>query len=137
MNRRKMMPRHRRVETRPGRHKSSPANDVRIAIPEFMGRVAPVLDACTRLLITTASESRHFPVECSCMNDRLAAFTNLGVQVVICGALSTFLANFLKEKNIRLIYGISGDIEEVLQAYLQGYLHRDHFRMPGFIETSP
>ncbi|HDR15985.1 MAG TPA: hypothetical protein ENN79_10975 [Desulfobacteraceae bacterium] len=117
-----------------GRQKLSSGNNKRIAIPEFMGRVAPVLDACTRLLIID-SESRRLVVECSCMNDRLELFSNFGVQVVICGALSTFLSDFLEEKKIHLLYGISGDIEEVLQAYRQGYLHRDHFCMPGFLDT--
>ncbi|OPL15265.1 MAG: hypothetical protein AVO39_02395 [delta proteobacterium MLS_D] len=123
------------ARTENGFRTSFSGTDGRVAIPEFMGRVAPVLDACTRLLVID-SESCHFSIECSCMNDRLGSFTNHDVKVVICGALSSFFANFLKEKNIRLIYGISGDIDEVLAAYRRGYLHRDHFRMPGFIETT-
>ncbi|MBN2033757.1 MAG: hypothetical protein JW836_10805 [Deltaproteobacteria bacterium] len=109
----------------------SAEKDNRIAVPLFKGRVAPVLDTCSQLLVMDP-EMRCLTVECASLNDRVKLLQNLGIRVIVCGAVSEYLYNLLEEKKIRLISGISGDVEEVLQAYRDGRLHHPCFRMPGF-----
>ncbi len=110
-----------------------PRSGERTAIPVFRGRVAPVLDTCTCLVILN-SDLHRVSIECTCLQSRLQMFENLGIQVIICGAVSEFLSRLLQEKNVRMICGIAGDIDEVIQAYRTGRLHLACYRMPGLRE---
>jgi predicted Fe-Mo cluster-binding NifX family protein len=53
------------------------------------------------------------------------------VAVVICGAVGSVFHNLLAERNVEVVCGITGDIEEVIEAYLRGTLSQARFRMPG------
>jgi hypothetical protein len=106
----------------------------RAAIPVFRGRVAPVLDSCTQLWVLD-SQVRAVPLECACLRDRVRSLLDLGVEVVICGAVSDYLSRLLEKNHIRLVCGIAGDAQEVVRAYRQGRLHLACFRMPGFPEA--
>ena len=55
----------------------------------------------------------------------------LGVEVLICGAISRPLAEMITDSGIRLIPFLSGDVEEVIQAFLAGNLPNSAFLMPG------
>jgi hypothetical protein len=109
----------------------SAPDSARAAIPVFRGRVAPVLDTCTRLLVLEAG-SRELPVRCTCLTDRVEKLLDLGIQVVICGAVSTQLAAMLADSKISLICGIAGEVGEVTKAYRQGQLHLACYHLPGF-----
>lgn len=101
------------------------------AVPVFQGRVAPVLDTCTHLLVL-GPEPRRLPLACKGLADRVEMLQTLGVQVVICGALSQQLAALLAEKKIQVICGIAGDVPEVVRAYHRNRLHLPCFHLPGF-----
>lgn len=108
----------------------------RTAIPVFMGRVSPVLDTCTQLGLLEPGRKRNItcqtiPVKGKSIFERADEIKKLGVLVVICGAVSDALYNLLKESNIDLVCGITGDIEEVIDAYRNRTLTQARFRMPG------
>lgn len=108
----------------------------RTAIPVFMGRVSPVLDTCTQLGLLEPGRKRKItcqtiPVKGKSIFERADEIKKLGVLVVICGAVSDALYNLLKESNIDLVCGITGDIEEVIDAYRNRTLTQARFRMPG------
>ncbi|RPJ06051.1 MAG: hypothetical protein EHM37_20550 [Deltaproteobacteria bacterium] len=108
----------------------------RTAIPVFMGRVSPVLDTCTQLGLLEPDRKRKItcqtiPVKGKSIFERADEIKKLGVLVVICGAVSDALYNLLKESNIDLVCGITGDIEEVIDAYRNRTLTQARFRMPG------
>lgn len=108
----------------------------RTAIPVFMGRVSPVLDTCTQLGLLEPGRKRNItcqtiPVKGKSIFERADEIKKLGVLVVICGAVSDALYNLLKESNIDLVCGITGDIEEVIDAYRNRKLTQARFRMPG------
>jgi len=108
----------------------------RTAIPVFMGRVSPVLDTCTQLGLLEPGRKRKItcqtiPVKGKSIFERADEIKKLGVLVVICGAVSDALYNLLKESNIDLVCGITGDIEEVIDAYHNRTLTQARFRMPG------
>ena len=56
---------------------------------------------------------------------------NLGVEVLICGALSHPLATLFVNAGIEIIPLVSGPVEEVLASYLQGNLKDADFLFPG------
>lgn len=108
----------------------------RTAIPVFMGRVSPVLDTCTQLGLLEPGRKRKItcqtiPVKGKSIFERADEIKKLGVLVVICGAVSDALYNLLKESNIDLVCGITGDIEDVIDAYRNRTLTQARFRMPG------
>jgi len=55
----------------------------------------------------------------------------LGVDILICGAVSRQFLDKLMAAGIRIIVGISGNPEDVLHAYLHGNIYDTKFMMPG------
>jgi predicted Fe-Mo cluster-binding NifX family protein len=109
----------------------------KVAIPIFQNRVSPVLDSCAHMLIvdihgcTVIQRENVFLGDISLM-ERCRIIKNLGVGVVICGGVSETFAKMLKSFKPRLIHGISGDVEQVIAAFLKGNLDNPQFYMPGF-----
>ena len=108
----------------------------RTAIPIFMGRVSPVLDTCTQFGLLEPGRNheivrRTVPVKGNSIYERAGEIKKLGVGVIICGAVSDAFFNLLKEMGIDLVCGITGNVEEVIEAYAKGALVQGRFRMPG------
>lgn len=109
---------------------------LRVALPVFMERVSPVLDTCTQLCLleperTPENARVRIPVKGTTVFERAAEFKKLEIGVIICGAVSESLFNLLRQAGIDLVCGITGDIEEVAEAYRTGSLQQGRFRMPG------
>jgi hypothetical protein len=106
-----------------------------IAIPVMRGRVAPVLNWCSRLMIFpatpeggSAQELRISELEAE---ERLQFLYAKGVSILICGALSADLEYCATQLGLRVIPGVAGEVDEVLQAYRQNRLDRPEFWLPG------
>jgi len=108
----------------------------RTAVPVFMGRISPVLDACTQLILLdpdgkqAAARSRICIAGVSII-ERAGWIRQHGIRVIICGAVSDFFYTLLKEAGVELICGIAGNIDDVIDAYRKGALAEPRFRMPG------
>jgi predicted Fe-Mo cluster-binding NifX family protein len=109
---------------------------MRIAIPTWQGRVSPVFDTAQRLLVvelhngdetgrTEQDLGRLFPPQ------RAVRLKELGVDVLICGAISRPLAGVIAASGIELVPFVSGECPDVLTAYLGGELAQPRFMMPG------
>jgi predicted Fe-Mo cluster-binding NifX family protein len=102
-------------------------NNMKIAIPLFGTRVSPNFDhAQTALLVSiekgciaTTKELSLSPLE---PLTRVAQIKSLGIDVVICGGVSSFLQNLLKEQNIRVIPWITGEAQKALELFMRGAL---------------
>ena len=110
--------------------------NMKIAIPTWNGRVSPVFDAASRLLVVEAGdEGEHSRFETDIsehfLPSKVMRLTGLGVDTLICGAISRPLAYMMTTAGIRLIPWISGQVEEVLQAFLSETLFDLRFTMPG------
>ena len=108
----------------------------KIAIPIWNGRVSPVFDTASRLLVVEVEEegecsrfetdiSEHF------LPSKTMRLTGLGIDTLICGAISRPLAYMITTAGIKLIPWISGQVEEVVQAFLTNTLFDPRFIMPG------
>lgn len=112
----------------------------RIAIPIFMGRVSPVLDTCTRLMLITVEHSREIERQELFLNgfslsDRYHLMKKAEIDVIICCGISDVLFSMLASTDMQLICGIIGDVDEVLAAFLSDRLGEPSFRMPGYEEA--
>ncbi len=109
---------------------------MRIAIPIWGDKVSPVLDTASRLLIveiegqTETSRFEAYPGKRDLWK-RCVFIQDMGVDVLICGAVSLPFVNILEACDISVIPDISGRPEEVLKAYIEGNLLISKFMMPG------
>ena len=110
---------------------------MRIAISIWEDKISPVLDTATKLLIVEI-ENKQENDRCEVhlvSNDiakRCAFIRRLEIDVLICGAVSNLFSDMLLASDIKIISGISGHVEDILEAYLQGNLIQSRFLMPGF-----
>jgi len=109
---------------------------MKIAIPTWNDRVSPVFDTSSRLLVVEVDEEK----ECSIFEtdisehflpSKIMRLTGLGIDTLICGAISRPLTYMITTAGIKLIPWISGQVEDVLQAFLKGNLFDPLFIMPG------
>ncbi len=62
---------------------------------------------------------------------RASQVAELGVDLLICGAISRPLRILLESKGIQVLDGVCGDVPGVVRAYADGRLDDQTFAMPG------
>jgi predicted Fe-Mo cluster-binding NifX family protein len=114
----------------------APPFGMNVAIPVWSERVSPVFDVAQRLLVVGVEEGREIArrehgISVAMPGQRARQVAELGVNVLICGAISRPLEAMLYAAGVRVVPQICGSCEEVLQAWLAGALDRPCFLMPG------
>lgn len=110
---------------------------MRIALTVWNGRIAPLFDVASTLVLTDTGEeaadrSRVIAVpEAAGRMQRVSLLAANGVEVLICGAVSRQVHRLISSTGIEVHPFVSGDVEEVMEAFLSGDLDTDSFRMPG------
>jgi predicted Fe-Mo cluster-binding NifX family protein len=109
---------------------------VRVAIPIWNERVSPVFDAATRLVLVdfengTEQARREEAIQESLPPRRARRLVELGVDVLICGAISRPLASMLAASGVTVIPWTAGPVNDVVAAYLKGKLPDPRWLMPG------
>jgi predicted Fe-Mo cluster-binding NifX family protein len=110
---------------------------LRVAIPVWEGRVSPVLDVAVHLLVVNVDDGREVSryvekFEPVLLPQRAQRFSELGIEVVICGAISRALADMLNTAGITIFPCTIGDVEDVLNSYLDAGVPDSRFFMPGY-----
>jgi len=109
---------------------------MRIAIPVWGEKVSPLLDAASRLLIVETdqgSEIARFQMALDEgePNRKVRRITEMGVDVLICGAVSDSVLRALVSTGIRIISDISGHAGDVVDSFLRGSTFDSRLLMPG------
>jgi predicted Fe-Mo cluster-binding NifX family protein len=108
---------------------------MKVAISTWNGRVSPVFDVARTLLVLEIGEAGIAERREQALDDgpagRIERIVDAGVKVLLCGAISQPLAGMLAARGVRVVPFISGDVEEVIRAYLAGALGCPRFAMPG------
>ena len=106
---------------------------MRLGLPAWNGRVSPVLDVATSLLVVDVigREAAFTKTHRLAGPDRAAAVAELGIHVLLCGAVSRELEERLVAHGIEIVSGIRGEVNEVIRAKLDGCLTQPCFMMPG------
>ena len=109
---------------------------MRLAIPVWNDRVSPVFDAASRLMLVDVEDGverarREETLPESFLARRARRLADLGVTVLICGAISRPLAALLEASGITVLAWTAGPVNDVLQAYLTGGLPDARWMMPG------
>ena len=109
---------------------------MRIAVPICDGHVSPVLDTAARLLVVRRHrgaevERREIPLGPDPQTTLVEQVAELGVDVLLCAAVSEPLRRALENQGVRVEMHLCGEAEGLLAAYRGAHWQRAKFRMPG------
>jgi len=109
---------------------------MKVAIPVYGDYVSNVFDFAHRLLLVDIengreTQRREVELESRLLPQRAAQLKALGVDVLVCGAVSRLLASMVTQSGIEVLPFVTGRVDNVLGAYMTGQLVRPEFSMPG------
>jgi predicted Fe-Mo cluster-binding NifX family protein len=98
-----------------------------IAVPVFQNRISPLMDVSNRYIIyeTEGGEIKQkidISLNAEGEPQRVEKLKDIGVNTIICGAVSGYVAHIIGEKGMRLLPMIYGPIDEVIDRYLDNSL---------------
>jgi predicted Fe-Mo cluster-binding NifX family protein len=112
---------------------------MKVALTVWEDTVSTVCDFSSRLLVFDVIghevknksfvpfKNDHFP-------SKVNQLEALGVDVLLCGAISRPLERMICSSGVKVIPWLRGFIEEVIAAYLVDGLSDDRFILPGFVQ---
>ena len=108
---------------------------MRIAIPVWNECVSSAFDFAHRLLLVDIQDDSETNRSEICLSQepisqRATRLKTLGVDVLICGAISRSLASLVEATGITILPYVLGPADEILKAYLTGQLGQSKFTMP-------
>ena len=100
---------------------------MKVAIPIYNNRISPRFDCAYRFMIVTAENGEIKEKDSIIMNSmnliqRINEFANMGIDTLICGAISEFTFRMITDKKINVIPWIIGEADKVLDLFLKGKL---------------
>ena len=109
---------------------------MKIAIPIYNDSISNVFDFAHKLLLVEIENCREVgrsevALQVQSLPERAGSLKPLGVDVLLCGAISRALANMVTASGIEVLPYVTGPVDDVLQAYLTGRLIQPRFIMPG------
>lgn len=109
---------------------------MKITIPVWNGFVSSVFDFAHFLLIVAVEGKKETSrsqvhLEQQIIPQRVNQLVSLGIEVIICGAISRPLAETLIAFNVKVIPFVSGSVDDVLEAYLGNHLAEPRFLQAG------
>jgi predicted Fe-Mo cluster-binding NifX family protein len=92
---------------------------MRVAITVFGSTISPLFDAARLLLLAEIERGEVRRLDEEAIGDlgvdaRLSLLTTRGVQLLICGAISSFFHQALLERGIKVYPWVTGEVEDVL-----------------------
>ena len=109
---------------------------MRIALSIWNDRISPVFDtSCTLLIVDLENGLEDRRTEVLIDNipfiNRAAKLKELKIEILLCGAISRQLTFLINSSGIEIIAFLTGEIEQVLKAFLNDRLPNPRFLMPG------
>jgi len=125
-----------RVPTVPLARQLNKLEVMKVAIAHWQGRVSPVFDVATRLLLVEVAGGREcgrgeVSLATRDLVQRAGELSRSGTDVLICGAISWPLEIAVSSLGIQIVPNVCGQVEEVLRAFLEDELSDPAFLMPG------
>jgi predicted Fe-Mo cluster-binding NifX family protein len=102
----------------------------------WQGRIAPVFDVARNIRILEIQRGTIVrQIEATLPGEPAAEKTvrlvEMGIETLVCGAISRPLQAAVSAAGILVIPFISGNLDEIIEAWLHGRIHEDSFAMPG------
>ena len=98
-----------------------------LAVPVFQNRISPLMDVSNRYMIYETEDGEikqkiDISLNTEGQPQRVEKLKDIGVNTIICGAVSGYMAHIVGEKGMRLLPMIYGPIDEVIDRYLENSL---------------
>ena len=109
---------------------------MKVAVAVWKGRISPVFDVSRYIVVLDIEKGTILKRNEETFRDedpvsKTYRLAMLGINLLICGAVSQNMAGMLAAHGIRTISFIAGDMEDVIAAYLAGNLPNPAMTMPG------
>ncbi len=114
---------------------------MKTAFSNWHKRIAPLFDTAKQIhLIEVESgqiiqETQETPATGSPVQMALS-LSELNINTLVCGAISRPLYEMVSAYGIKIIPFVTGDLGEVIAAWLNGNLEHEDFAMPGCLERN-
>jgi len=100
---------------------------IKLAIPDFRGRIAPRLDYAQDLLLLTIEngevvEKRPMRFVSYSFAERMQLMKDQGVDVLICGGIDHQSMRLLRASGIELYSWVTGEVDDAIKMFLKGDL---------------
>ena len=109
---------------------------MKAAFTVWNNRIAPVFDVARQIRVVGAEGGRVIREDEVVLKEDTAAgkageLSGLGVNALVCGAISRTMANLVSACGIQVIPFVAGDLREVIDAWIRGGITDGLFLMPG------
>jgi predicted Fe-Mo cluster-binding NifX family protein len=109
---------------------------MKAALTVWEGRVSPVFDVSREALVLTIENGAvgarsHESIDTPSAANKIDRLVEMGVQTVICGAISEPLQHELTVRGLKVIAFVAGEIDDVVASFLAGTLPTPLLSMPG------
>jgi len=109
---------------------------MKLGITVWQNRISPLLDSAYTIMIVNINngnmeEAVFEKIDSVDPFERVHKIAELGIDELICGAVSRYFYDLIAERGIKIIPFISGDVNVVLEDYLSGKSLNITHPMPG------
>jgi predicted Fe-Mo cluster-binding NifX family protein len=110
---------------------------IKIGVPVDGVCVSTVFDFAASLSVFDVEENvvcrrSEIGLDRGVVSVRVAQLRSLEINMLICGAISEPAAMMVRHSGIRLVPGITGDVDSVVAACIKDELNQPCFLLPGF-----
>lgn len=110
---------------------------MKVALPVWQGQVSSVFDFAHKLLVIELGNGgekgrQEIVLVEQSGPERAAMLKQLGVGVLICGAISRPLAEMINGSGIQVLPFVKGSTEQIMNAYKTDQLSQPQYTLPGF-----
>jgi predicted Fe-Mo cluster-binding NifX family protein len=109
---------------------------MKVALTVWNERISPVFDVSRQMTLLDIEEGlvkarSDVPLQSGDPTRKVEQLVSLKVKTLICGAISRPLSTMLAARGLHVIPFIAGGVEDVIRAYLSGFLASPAWAMPG------
>ncbi len=109
---------------------------MKVAVPIWDGRISPVMDTALRLVVAESDNGEEtsravVDIPRADIAQRAGFISGLGVDVLVCGAISHQFERLLSASGVRVNPWMGGNVDEIIIACIGGNLQRSCFFLPG------
>lgn len=110
--------------------------NMKVAFAYWDNRMAPVFDAARKILLLDVDGGRvtdesSVEIQGELPLEKMHELAALGIETLVCGAISWSLYAFIAAHGIHVIPFVTGELDCVIQAWLNNTIEREKFAMPG------
>ena len=114
---------------------------MKLAVTIWENRISPVADSATEVLVLDIEGQHILRRQHECFEDeslfhRARKLADLRVKTFICGAISNFYGGLVEGYGIRLIPFVHGQVDDVLNAFVNESLLNPRFVMAGYLRNA-